>query len=82
MIGFVVAAVPVLAHKTEVAGNVAGTWHIDPNDTPKAGEPARAWIALTRQGGDILPLNRANCQLAVYAQPRKPGDRPILQPTL
>jgi hypothetical protein len=82
LISFVAIAVPALAHKTEVAGEVAATWHIDPNDLPKAGEPARAWIALTRRGGEILPLNQANCQLTVYAQPRKPDDRPILQPTL
>jgi hypothetical protein len=73
---------PTIAHTTQVAGDVAGTWHIEPNHNPKAGEPATAWIALTREGGQLLPLESANCQLAVYAQPRQPIDAPVLEPTL
>lgn len=71
-----------VAHNVEVAGDIAGTWHIEPNHAPKAGEPAQIWIALTRQGGKILPLEQGNCQLGIYAAPRQQGDEPILQPTL
>lgn len=75
------AALPVAAHKTELAGNVAGTWHIDPNDSPKAGEPAQVWVALTRQGGTIIPLEQCDCQLKIWAEPRK-SDLPLLEPSL
>lgn len=71
-----------LAHKVEVTEDVAGTWHVEPNHSPKAGESARVWVALTRRGGTILPLDQANCQLDIYAMPRRPGDTPVLQPRL
>lgn len=73
---------PAIAHNVEIAGDVAGTWHIEPNENPKAGEPAKVWIALTRKGGEVLPLDQANCKLAVYPQSRTEGERPILQPPL
>lgn len=75
-------ATSLLAHTTEVADDVAGTWHIEPNHAPKAGEPATVWIALTRKGGSILPLDRAKCELDVYGLPRRPEDEPVLQPPL
>ncbi|WP_421655774.1 hypothetical protein [Leptothermofonsia sp. ETS-13] len=71
-----------IAHEVEVAGDIAGTWHIEPNHNPKAGVPTRTWIALTRRGGRLLPLNQAICQMAVYTKPRKPGVAPILRPSL
>ncbi|MGJ5628004.1 MULTISPECIES: hypothetical protein [Nostoc] len=73
---------PVLAHNIKLSGDVAGTWHVEPNHSPKAGETARVWIALTRKGGKILPVSEANCQMAVYSQPRKQKDSPVLQPTV
>jgi hypothetical protein len=73
---------PAIAHNVELAGDVAGTWHVEPDENPKAGESAKVWIALTRKGGEVLPLEQANCKLAVYPQPHTEGDRPILQPQL
>jgi hypothetical protein len=52
------------------------------NHQPKAGESARAWVALTHQGEKILSLSEASCQMAVYSQPRKQSDTPVLQPTV
>jgi hypothetical protein len=72
----------VKAHEIQVTGDIAGTWHIEPNHNPRAGVPARTWIALTRRGGEILPLDQATCQLAVYSRPRKPDAKPILTPSL
>ena len=73
---------PAVAHNVEISKDVAGTWHVEPNHTPKAGETARAWVALTRKGGQILPLEQASCQMAAYSQPRKKGDVPVLQPAV
>lgn len=73
---------PALAHHVEVVGDVAGLWHIEPHHNPKAGETAQVWIALTRQGGKIVPLEQGNCQLAVYSEPRQAKALPVLQPTL
>jgi hypothetical protein len=79
-VAFTSFAIPTTAHNIQLAGDVAGTWHIEPNHSPKAGETARAWVALTRKGGKILPLAEADCQMGVYSQPRKAGALPVLQP--
>ncbi|MEO1375649.1 MAG: hypothetical protein AAFW70_15310 [Cyanobacteria bacterium J06635_10] len=73
---------PASAHKIEADKDVGATLHIEPNDTPRAGEAAQAWFALTRKGGKVIPLEQCNCQLAVYSEPRKTGEAPLAQPTL
>lgn len=75
------AVLPAQAHKTAVSGDVAGTWHLEPNHSPKAGEPARVWVALTQQGGQVIPLEQCDCTLAVYAA-NQSGAAPVVQPTL
>lgn len=73
---------PVIAHKVEVSGDIAGLWHIEPNHSPKAGEPAQVWIALTQAGGAIVPLEQCDCKLTVYSAPYTGGEIPVLEPTL
>ena len=80
---------PLLAHEllaheieTSAARDVAATFHIEPSHNPIAGKPSTAWFALTRRGGKVIPLAQCNCQLAVYAVPRKAGNVPLLKPTL
>lgn len=72
----------VLAHEVEVSGDVAATFHLEPNHNPRAGEKSRVWFALTRKGGQIIPLEQCNCQLAVYSHPHKEEDKPLMQPPL
>jgi hypothetical protein len=74
-------ALPALAHKTEISGDVAGIWHLEPNHSPKAGEPSQVWVALTRQGGKVIPLEQCDCQLAVF-KAGEPGEAPVLLPEL
>ncbi|MBD2326038.1 hypothetical protein [Alkalinema sp. FACHB-956] len=52
-------------------------FHIEPNHNPKAGEPAQAWFALTREGGDPIALDQCVCKLTVYD-----GSTAIATPTL
>ncbi|MEH2265751.1 hypothetical protein [Nostoc sp.] len=73
---------PASAHKVEVAGDVGGTIHIEPNDNPRAGEPSQTWFALTRKGGKVIPLSQCNCRLAIYAEPYAAGEPPLLEPQL
>jgi hypothetical protein len=75
-------SISVLAHEVEVSGDVAATFHLEPNHNPRAGQPARVWFALTRRGGQIIPLEQCNCKLAVYPKNRKDGDKPLMQPPL
>ena len=74
--------ISVLAHQVEVSGDVAATFHLEPNHNPRAGQPARVWFALTRRGGQIIPLEQCNCKLGVYLKERKEGDKPLMQPPL
>lgn len=71
-----------LAHEVQLSNEVGGTLHIEPNDNPKAGTASLTWIALTRRGGQPIPLADCSCKLSVYAQPYSAGDAPIQQPTL
>lgn len=73
---------PVLAHEVQVVGDVAGTWHVEPNHNPKASEPAQIWVALTKQGGEIVPLSAINCQMNIFRQPQTAADAPIASPNL
>jgi hypothetical protein len=70
---------PAIAHKVQISGDIGGTLHIEPNDNPRAGEPSLAWFALTRQGGEVIPLEACNCQFAIYTQS---GDAIVESPTL
>lgn len=76
------AITPVYAHNVQVAADVGGTLHIEPNDNPKAGESTQIWIALTRQGGKLIPFKDCNCQMAVYTKPRIKASTPLLKPAL
>lgn len=82
LVGTLTTISPASAHKVQIAKDVGGTIHIEPNDNPQAGKAALTWIALTRKGGQIIPLQQCNCQLAVYSEPRTPGTSPLLQPSL
>lgn len=76
------AIAPGAAHTVQRAGNVAVTFHIEPNHNPKSGEPSRAWFVLTRPGGNPIALEECDCVLTVHPLPRRPGDRPESQPPL
>ena len=76
---------PAQAHEVEIAGDVGATLHIEPNDTPRAGEEVLAWFALTRKGGESISLSACDCELSIYTSPNgtAPGsDAPVLSPTL
>ena len=73
---------PASAHKIETAEDVGATLHIEPNDTPRAGEAAQTWFALTRKGGKVIPLKECDCELAIYSEPRTAESKPFAQPNL
>ncbi|MDJ0596926.1 MAG: hypothetical protein QNJ72_44375 [Pleurocapsa sp. MO_226.B13] len=75
-------SLPVVAHNVEISNEVAATFHITPNHNPQVGKKTQAWFALTRRGGQTIPLSECNCTLNVYAIPRLDDAEPILQPQL
>lgn len=75
-------SIPAIAHNVEISNDVAATFHITPNHNPQVGKKTQAWFALTRRGGQTIPLSECACSLNVYTVPRKEQDQPILQPQL
>jgi len=78
----IITAHPLLAHQVQIAVDVGATLHIEPNDHPRAGEPSQAWFALTRKGGQVIPLTECDCELLIYAQPHVPGEPALITPDL
>jgi hypothetical protein len=76
----VLLAAPVLAHTVKVTGDVAAIFHVEPNHNPRAGQQALIWAALTKRGGQGIPLSQCNCQMAIYSSPR--GSQPIARLSL
>lgn len=72
----------VSAHKIQVAGDVAGLWHVEPNHNPQAGEETLVWVVLTRKGGKLIPWEAVKCGMGIYTQPRLANDTAILTPTV
>lgn len=69
------------AHQVEIVNDVGATLHIEPNDTPRAGEEVLAWFALTKKGGKTIPLSACDCQLTVLSQADSSVDMmPALSP--
>ena len=73
---------PALAHNIKTNADVGVTFHIEPDHSPRAGESSRAWFALTRQGGELIPLSECDCELNVYLESASDSNEPILNPTL
>lgn len=70
-----------IAHNIQVDGTIGATFHIEPNHNPRAGEPATAWFALTKAGGELLGFAQCDCRLQVYNRAANP-DTPVLTPPL
>lgn len=78
----IITTVPTFAHQVQISEDVGATLHIEPNDNPRAGEPTQAWFALTRKGGQVLPLAQCDCELLIYAEPHTPGEPALIEPSL
>ncbi|MGD1901134.1 MAG: hypothetical protein ACFB9N_02715 [Geitlerinemataceae cyanobacterium] len=54
-----------LAHNVKIDGEVGATFHLEPDHNPKSGETSTVWFALTREGGESIPLADCDCELTV-----------------
>lgn len=67
-----------IAHQHLLTANVRATVHLEPNDSPFAGEPSFTWIHLTKPNGETISLADCTCNLTVY----NTRNQPIAQPPL
>ena len=68
---------PAFAHNVQTSGNVASLFHLEPSHNPKAGEPSKVWFALTKQGGEEIPLDQCNCKITVYENEKLVSQPPL-----
>ena len=68
---------PGRSHQVEIADDVGGTLHIEPNDRPRVGQSHLTWFALTQRGGQVIPLADCDCALAIYAGAYTPDRAPL-----
>ncbi len=76
-ISFLVA--PTLAHKVKINNQIGATLHVEPNDQARTNRSTIIWFALTKKGGQIIPLSQCQCQLQVFKLPSK---KAVMQPML
>jgi len=73
----------VLAHNVKTNIDVGVTFHIEPDHSPQTGQESQAWFALTRKGGELIPLTKCDCELNVYLESdRNSSEEPVLTPNL
>jgi hypothetical protein len=70
---------PVLAHKVKINNQVGATLHIEPNDQARTNQSTTIWFALTKKGGQVIPLSQCQCQVQVFKLPSK---KVVMQPIL
>jgi hypothetical protein len=69
-----------LAHNVETDGEIGATFHLEPDHNPKSGEAATVWFALTRDGGETIPLSDCDCTLSIVNT--QDDDKTIEAPSL
>jgi hypothetical protein len=79
---FALSTTQVSAHEVEVSGEVGGLFHLEPSHNPVAGKPSQVWIALTKRGGEIIPLEQCDCALVVRMKPFSFSSATVIFPTL
>lgn len=74
-----VLAMPVLAHQVKTSNEIGSTIHVEPADRARTNEQTVVWFALTRKGGQTVPLKDCQCQLQIL---QLPGKKLVMQPAL
>ena len=73
-----IAALSAIAHQHLSIGDVQATVHLEPDDSPHAGQPSLTWFHLMRSDGETVPLADCTCNVVVYDS----QNQPIAQPQL
>ncbi len=62
-----VFALPIIArHHPSGAGGMNTMIHLEPNDSPAAGKPAKTWFILTRRNGEMISAENCDCHVAAF----------------
>ncbi|MBD3881823.1 hypothetical protein IFO70_08660 [Phormidium tenue FACHB-886] len=68
----------VIAHQQMALGEVEAMVHLEPDDSPYAGEPSPTWIHLLNANGETIRLADCTCNLKVYDSQNQPLAIPNL----
>jgi len=67
-----------IAHQHRMIGDVQATVHLEPDDSPYAGESSFTWFHFTDTNGETIPLADCTCNLVVYDSQNQPIANPQL----
>lgn len=71
-----IIALPLIAHQSRMtttsSDGVEAMIHVDPDDTPLAGQDSQTWFMLSQTNGRMISLERCNCQVMVYNASNEP----------
>ncbi|WP_088893898.1 hypothetical protein [Leptolyngbya ohadii] len=70
----------LIAHQDVRDGTINGRLHLDPDDSPFAGQPSLTWFHLY-SGNDAITLANCNCNLLVYDAQNQQVAKPELSET-
>lgn len=70
----------LIAHQNVKDGEVSGRIHLDPDDSPFAGQPSFSWFHLYSPDGAITLAN-CNCSLLIYDSQNRQIAKPELSET-
>jgi len=68
------------AHNMVTDADIGATFHLEPDHNPVAGKASQVWFALTREGGEPIPLADCECKLEVFE--KKNDQNAIATPEL
>ena len=71
----------MISHQHLTVGELQATVHLQPDDSPYAGQPSPTWVHLIRADGETVPLTDCNCNLVVYDSQGRAIARPQLAET-
>lgn len=77
-VGFLIGSSTATAHQHMMVGDVQATVHLEPDDSPYAGQPSFTWVHLSDANGDTIPLVDCACSLVVYDSQNQPIANPQL----
>lgn len=67
-----------IAHQQTMISNVQAVVHLEPDDSPYAGEPSFTWFHLINANDETIPLADCTCNLVVYDSQNQPIANPQL----
>lgn len=68
----------IIAHQQQAISHIKATVHLEPDDSPYAGQSSLTWFHLTNARDETVTLSNCHCSLVVYDSQNQPIAYPQL----